>query len=209
MRITENVYSLDCTSGNFAYVILKPQVILIDSGRPGQGKAILDELSRMGVNSEDIRHILLTHHDVDHTGNAAFLQQVSGADVWISEADLPFLRREKSPNGIKWLVSKIMKSQIPEKINTYPENNEVEGIKIIPTPGHTPGHICLLYQDVLFAGDLVMRFPNKLIRSHPVMTWNQNILHDSIREVDHLPFRWICPAHGDPLERGNDWDQLI
>jgi glyoxylase-like metal-dependent hydrolase (beta-lactamase superfamily II) len=83
MKITDDVYVLDSTNGNYAYVILKPQVILIDTGRPGQGKNIIRELAGLGVKVEDIRHILLTHHDGDHTGSVAYLQRASAAKVGI------------------------------------------------------------------------------------------------------------------------------
>jgi glyoxylase-like metal-dependent hydrolase (beta-lactamase superfamily II) len=209
MKVTEDVYAIDSTSGNYAYVILKPQVILIDTGRPGQGKSILHELADLQVKPDDIRHILLTHHDGDHTGSAGYLQRASAAKVWISETDLPFLKREMTPTGIKRYISKLMRVEIPNPIETYSQAGEIEGIQMIPTPGHTPGHVCLLYKEVLFAGDLVVNLGGRLRLSPPIMTWDGDLVQASAREVGKLRFHWVCPAHGAPIDRGSLWENLF
>ncbi|WP_374119145.1 MBL fold metallo-hydrolase [Clostridium sp. OS1-26] len=72
-----------------------------------------------------------------------------------------------------------------------------------PTPGHTPGHTCILYKDILFAGDLVDSRKGKL-RSYPNMNWDEAVLMESIKNISHFPFKWVCPAHGIPVvERGD------
>jgi glyoxylase-like metal-dependent hydrolase (beta-lactamase superfamily II) len=101
-----------------------------------------------------------------------------------------------------------MPAKIPTQISAFPPENELEGIKIIPTPGHTPGHICFLYKDVLFAGDLVIGSKNKLQLSPAIMTWDMAQVKESARKVAPLPFNWVCPAHGTWTERGKLWEQL-
>ncbi len=66
MKVTDEIYALDSTKGNYAYLVLGEETVLIDTGRPGQGKGILKDLESMNVKPQDIKHILLTHHDVDH-----------------------------------------------------------------------------------------------------------------------------------------------
>ncbi|MGZ7160381.1 MAG: MBL fold metallo-hydrolase, partial [Methanobacterium sp.] len=60
MKVTENIHALNSTRGNYAYLILGEKVNLIDTGRPGQGKGILNELGTINVNPEQIKNILIT-----------------------------------------------------------------------------------------------------------------------------------------------------
>jgi hypothetical protein len=50
VKITDDVYALNSTKGNYAYLILREKNILVDTGRPGQGKSILDELKSLNIN---------------------------------------------------------------------------------------------------------------------------------------------------------------
>jgi hypothetical protein len=47
LKITDDVYALDSTKGNYAYLILGEEIIMVDIGRPGQGKGILNELESL------------------------------------------------------------------------------------------------------------------------------------------------------------------
>jgi glyoxylase-like metal-dependent hydrolase (beta-lactamase superfamily II) len=209
MKITDEVYALESTRGNYAYAILGSPPMLVDTGRPGQGRKILQELSSLNIPAKSVRHILLTHHDVDHIGSAAYLQQATSAQVWASQTDLPFILGQKPRPGIKRIASLLMPAEIPVNVSAFPPENKLEGIRIIPTPGHTPGHVCLLYKDVLFAGDLVVSFKGKLSLSPGIMTLDMSQVKESAHQVAALPFYWICPAHGAPIERGQLWDQML
>jgi glyoxylase-like metal-dependent hydrolase (beta-lactamase superfamily II) len=209
MKITDTVYILDSTPGSYAYLILGKEKMLVDTSLPGRGKKILDELGRLNIKPEEIKHILLTHHDGDHIGNVAMLEQATGAAVWASADDIPYIYGQKKRHGIKRFISLFLKISPPAKINTYPDDNRVGEVQVISTPGHTPGHVCLLYQDVLFAGDLVATSNGKISPSPAAMTWDMPLVLESIKKVAPLPFKWVCPAHGMPLERGDQWEKLI
>jgi glyoxylase-like metal-dependent hydrolase (beta-lactamase superfamily II) len=202
LKVTDEVYALDSTKGNYAYLVLGEETVLIDTGRPGQGKGILNDLESMNVKPQDIKHILVTHHDVDHVGNAALMQQATGAEIWASKEDIPYIYGEKSRPGIKKLISFIMKVKKPQNINSYPENRKIGNIKVIPSPGHTPGHVCLRYKDVLFIGDLFRTSKGKASPMGSSMTWNGSISKQSMAKIDNYSFEWICPAHGEPVRRG-------
>jgi glyoxylase-like metal-dependent hydrolase (beta-lactamase superfamily II) len=209
MKVTDNVYMLDCTSGSYSYVLLGDETVLVDTSFPGKGKAILAELAALGVKPQEIKHILLTHFDVDHIGNAAFLQQASGATVWASPIDIPYILGQKPRPGIKRYIGMMMKAKLPADLRAFPESNRLGEIEVIPTPGHTPGHVCLLYKGVLLAGDLVTTRGGQINPSPDMMTWNKKLVMESIKKVASLSFNWICPAHGLPVERGTLWDQFI
>lgn len=208
MKVTDNVYALKSTKGNYAYLILDEEIILVDTGRPGQGKGILKELRSMDIKPEDIKHILITHHDIDHIGNLALLEQETGASIWASKEDMPYICGNKSRSGIKKFASFIMRAKKPEKINAYAANQKIGNVEVIPTPGHTPGHVCLLYKDVLFAGDLIRNFKGQIKPMMSFMNWNGSLLNESINKIGYYDFKWICPAHGEPIGRNNKWELI-
>jgi glyoxylase-like metal-dependent hydrolase (beta-lactamase superfamily II) len=209
LKITDNVYALDSTKGNYSYLILDEEIILVDTGRPGQGKGILNELKSMNIKPDDIKHILITHHDIDHIGNAALLQQATGATLWASKEDIPYICGDKNRPGIKWFFSVIMRARNPENITAYKEHQKISNIEVIPSPGHTPGHVCLLYKDVLFAGDLVRSSKGLLKPPASIMNWDENALIESIKKLDKYSFKWVCPAHGEPVKRDALWEHIL
>lgn len=210
MKITDKVYALESTKGNYAYLIKGKEPVLIDTGRPGQGKALLKELESMNIKLNDIKHILLTHHDVDHIGNLNLISETTRATIWASEEDIPYIYGEKNRPGIKRLISILMKVKVPGNINPYPPEQKIGEIEVIPTPGHTPGHVCLLYKDVLFAGDLVKTSKGQVEPMTSVMfgslvsiNWDQSLLEKSIKKIAGYSFKWVCPAHGNPVKVEN------
>ena len=208
MKVTDNIHALDSTKGNYAYVILGEEIILVDTGRPGQGKGILNDLKSMGIEPQDVKHILITHHDVDHIGSLAFMQQATGAKIWASKEDIPYIYGEKSRPGIKKLISYIMRVKKPENVNHYPENGKIGDVEVIPSPGHTPGHVCLLYKDVLFIGDLFRTSNGEVSPMGSFMNWDDSVLKQSIAKIDNYDFKWICPAHGGPIKRDGQLKEL-
>jgi glyoxylase-like metal-dependent hydrolase (beta-lactamase superfamily II) len=209
MKITDNVYALDSTKGSYAYAILGQEAALVDTSLPGRGEAILAELKSLNVRPEDIKNIYITHHDVDHIGSAAFLHRACHATLWASDVDIPYIYREKPRHGIKRILTSFFKAEMPRDIVPYPAELKLGEFEIIPTPGHTPGHVCLLYRDVLFAGDLVSSRKGVLTLSPGLMTWDSSLSMESIKQMGKYPFKWVCPAHGGPVERGDQWEALL
>lgn len=209
MKVTEKVHALESTKGNYAYLVLDEEITVIDTGMPRQGQAILRELESLNINLSDIKHIMLTHHDIDHIGNVALLEKATGAKVWASKEDIQYIYGEKSRPGIKKIISLFMKAKLPKEISPYPENGIINNLKIIPSPGHTPGHVCILFEDVLFAGDLIRTSSDKIKPMMSIMNWNESLIGESIAKIDELSFKWICPAHGVPIEKGNLWEEFL
>ena len=204
MKITDNIYALESTKGAYAYIIRGDETILVDTGFPWKQKGILKELESMGIELKQIKHILLTHYDIDHIGNAAMLQELTGAEVWASEEDMPVILGIADRKGFKKYLKYLFHVKTPKDIKPFAPDMEIDGIKVIPTPGHTPGHICLLYNDVLFAGDLIENKKGKLIPYPEGWNWDNSAMLQSFDKVARLSFKWVCPAHGEPVERGVD-----
>lgn len=208
MEITQGVHLLQSTRGSYAYLILGSEPILIDTCLPGRSGAMLAELEVLGLAPADLAHIFLTHHDVDHIGNACALQQASGAKLWAHQEDVPYILGQRNRPGIKRLVQTLIKAPVPHVDETYTPGQSIAGVEVVATPGHTPGHVSFLYGETLFSGDLVISARGRLRPSPALMTWDKTILKRSLREVRQRSFVRVCPAHGEPVPRGDLWEAL-
>lgn len=208
MKITDEVYALDSTKGNYVYVILGKEIILIDTGRSKNREGILNDLKSLNIEPGDIKHILITHHDMDHIGSLAYLEQATGAKIWASNEDIPVICGKKNRDGIKKLIKYIIKVNPPKNINPYPKDHKIGEVEVIATPGHTRGHVCLLYRDVMFIGDLFKTSASKITPMNSIMNWNNEIQEESIAKIDKYHFNWICPAHGEPIKNKGQINEL-
>lgn len=132
---------------------------------PGDATPVLRYLEQSGLICS---HILLTHGHFDHVLGVAALKEATGAKVLIHEKDAPMLAaRDGSAAsfGIR---------QIPCEPDEFVHDGDILHlagleIKVLETPGHTPGGVCyyLEKERVLFSGDTLFRmsigrtdFPN-------------------------------------------------
>jgi glyoxylase-like metal-dependent hydrolase (beta-lactamase superfamily II) len=208
MEVTKQVHLLDAATGSHVYLVLGAEPVLIDTGFPGRSQGIVANLAALGLKPNDIAHILLTHHDVDHVGNAKALQQLSGANLWAPQIDVPYIHGELNRPGIKRIVQTLIRVDKPHVDKIYAEGQKIGSIEVIPTPGHTPGHVSLLYGDILFAGDLVRSNKGKLNAFPAMMTWNTSEYKKSLKHAGTLSFEIVCPAHGLPVKGANLRDAL-
>jgi glyoxylase-like metal-dependent hydrolase (beta-lactamase superfamily II) len=139
---------------------------LVDAGLPGQAEAIASALAEAGTGVRDLRRIIFTHQDLDHVGSGAALVRQSGARVLAHSADSPHidgsLRLLKpSPEMLEQRpqMREVLERLEPIGVDEYLEDGErldiAGGIRVIFTPGHTPGHLSLYLErsKVLIAGD--------------------------------------------------------
>lgn len=205
MKITANVIKLDCTKGSHAYAIINDGITLIDSSLPGRGDAILDELKSYGYTPGDIKSILLTHHDIDHIGNVAYLMDRCKCNVYISEIDRPYALGKEKRDGIKRFLGLFMKTDFPEEVKIF-DNSMINGIYIIKAVGHTRGHTCFRFKDVFFAGDLLCSKAGELALPPKIMTWDMKENIKSCKALNLDGVKWICPAHGEPVMDIKSWN---
>lgn len=202
MKITDKVFMLDGVEFSRVFLVFTPEPVLIDTGLPFVRGNVLRALNAMGVTLTDIKHILFTHHDVDHIGNAVKLAKLTGAKLWASAEDIPYIAGEKPRHSFKKYMGKALRHK-PTDIHAFTDE-KVCGIDIVPTPGHTPGHVCFIFDGVLFAGDLLENKKGKLIPYPALWDWNYDKLLESVRKIASDDFKWICPSHGKPVLRDGE-----
>jgi len=137
-------------------VVLGDVPTLVDTGTARDVPRIVARLATLGLTPRDVRRIILTHADGDHAGGAAELQELCGAEVVVHRAEAAYLSGEL-PAGfglLKRAVVALSGRARPPEVGRWVEGGElIDGLEVVATPGHTPGHISLVVGRTLIAGD--------------------------------------------------------
>lgn len=209
MKITDAVFQLDAAKRSHVFLIKASETFLIDTGMPGLSRRILSEILRLGTNPCDIRAILLTHHDVDHIGNAQQLQNATGAELWASSEDLPYITGEKSRPGVKRLIEEIVRPRKPVMTETYGPSWPFHDIQFRHAPGHTPGHTIFQFESVVFTGDLFKYKDGRFRPFSKFMNWDEEKARKSLSILKGMEFEWACPSHGSPISNGRELQNFL
>ncbi len=154
--------------------------VIVDPGF--EPERVLSQVSQLGLTVEAI---LLTHGHFDHVGAVRDIVAETGCPVYIHEADLTL--PPALTNGALYYT------------HTYDEADvlNLAGLtfRVLHTPGHTPGCVCLEVENALFSGDTLFAgtcgrtdLPGS---SHAAMTRSLSRLRTL---PDHLS---VYPGHGD------------
>jgi glyoxylase-like metal-dependent hydrolase (beta-lactamase superfamily II) len=184
---------------------------LIDTGIVGSAKAILRAAERAGA---PIVRIALTHAHNDHVGSVdALHRELPDAEVLIGERDARFLRGDRSLDPGEPQVK--LKGGYPKRLETEPTRvlgtgERVGSLEVIPSPGHTPGHVAYLdtRDRTLIAGDAfqtlggiaVAGVLRPLFPLVAMATWHLPTATESARRLADLEPARLAVGHGRTLE---------
>jgi len=171
---------------------------IIDPG--GDAKRILAEVERLGLK---IKYVINTHGHFDHTLANKGVVKATGASLAIHSADAPLLTQ----GGGAFFFGMMGKASPPA--DTILEEGQVLtlgqiGLKVLHTPGHSPGSICLYSEKegVLFDGDVLF---NMGMGRYDLPGGNGSVLMESIRRLLTLPNETtVYPGHGPPTTIGHE-----
>jgi glyoxylase-like metal-dependent hydrolase (beta-lactamase superfamily II) len=185
-------------------VVITDVVTIVD---PAQPHVLLDALAGERIQPTDVRRIVLTHGDGDHWSGAAELAERTGAEIAAHEDDRAYIEGRGMPHFslVKRAViaATTRGARRPEVDRLLHGGEVIDGIEVIHTPGHTPGHICLRVEDVLIAGDAVRT--GKQFREVPVfMTSDRERSRASIRRLAGLEFVRAFSGHGEPAVEASE-----
>lgn len=123
---------------------------------------------RMDIESNAyLKYVFLTHAHHDHYDAAkAYLEEYTGARFAAPSKDMPLLEKAVCPNP-SLLLNDGDEIELGETV-----------LKVISTPGHTGGGICLLADNVLFSGDTLFKLS---VGRTDLETGNWDQLVDSIK----------------------------
>ena len=139
--------------------------------------------------------ILLTHGHFDHILACDGLKKMTGATVYVHEAEKGLLESPKLNAGDRFGMSKTAHADV------YVKDGQVLDLsgmtfEVIHTPGHTVGSVCYLDKEdkVMFTGDTI--FYGSVGRCD-LPTGDENVLMKSLQKLKCLdPETEMYPGHG-------------
>jgi len=191
---------IEQVGGNSYLVFRGSEVVVVDTGTPGNGKRIVDEATNLGGK---IKAIILTHYHIDHAGSAAEIKQSTGANLYVHEADAPYVsgkERPPLPSTASSEASRAYAGYRPvQPDGTLKEGDSLFGFRILHVPGHTPGSVALYDGRFLFSGDNMNFRDGRIVGTPVVYDWDREQAATSVRRLASLSFDVLLPGHGVPV----------
>lgn len=164
--------------------------LLIDMAAPSQ--KVVEFISQNHLN---LKIIVCTHGHADHIGGVKYLRELTDSQVAIHKDDAHMLK-DANDN----LSAHIGNALTAGKADMLLHDGDdlrfgKESLRVIHTPGHTRGSICLLRKPYLFSGDTLFQFD---IGRTDLPGGNQDSIINSIRKKlfvldDKI---MVLPGHG-------------
>lgn len=169
-----------------AYVLVRGrEAALVDCGFGSRVDEIETVLGAAGTGWDRVRHILITHAHGDHHGGFTEVTALApGAALYAGAADTESF-------GKWWPFRPVTDGQ------------ELFGLQVIGTPGHTPGHIAVFDTEsrVLVAGDALTTTITGLEGPMREFTMDMPTAEESVRKLAALNPQVILVGHGPPVQR--------
>ncbi|MDX6438821.1 MAG: hydroxyacylglutathione hydrolase [Gaiellaceae bacterium] len=170
------------------YVLLGERPALVDAGLPDSGPAVHDGLRALGILPDEVALVLLTHEHADHAGGARAFPNALLAAHPLAAAKLRHGDRR---------ATHARASREPE-LELYDRSLVHAGgfaLRVLHTPGHTSGSICLYEEShgLLFTGDTAFA------RGTLTDVFESGSRGDhmaSLQRLLGLPVRLLLPGHG-------------
>lgn len=194
--------------------------VLVDTGLPGQLEDLKKAIEQAGSRFEDIRHIIITHQDIDHIGGLPEILDALGgkAEIWAHNDDVPYIQGERP-------LIKMNKERMTKMFESLPESDRARGmamlenppkahvahilhggelldfhggVRVIHTPGHTPGHLCLFVENegLLIAADELRVVDGKLEGPAEQATPDMKTALESLHKLPPYDVQSILCYHG-------------
>lgn len=160
-------------------------LVLVDTGMDPDGPALDAALARAGGSWSDVSHVVTTHSHPDHVRALDHVRRVApGASVLGHPADGLADSRPLSHGDV------------------------VGGLRVLATPGHTPGHVSLLDEDrgVLLVGDCLGAVDGDLVRAPEQFTADHEEAERSLHRL--LDVRGARMLFGHGAELDDPWEAL-
>lgn len=185
--------------------------ILIDSGVPFMFSKVKKAITRAGCEYDQLKLIILTHGDIDHTGNAVALKKAFNTTIAMHKADYAMVKEgqpiKRELKGLFWKIAsgiyeRIVKPNPAFEIGVFLNDGQRlddYGVpaQVMHLPGHTPGSIAVLTDDgQLISGDIIS---NQNKPEFSALIEKREIILASLERIKQTQPEIIFPGHGKPF----------
>jgi glyoxylase-like metal-dependent hydrolase (beta-lactamase superfamily II) len=186
---------------------------LVDAGWRNAPRHVLAALGELGREPRDLEHIVITHAHHDHTGGLAALVAETGADVAVHERDAVHVRTGRPPRNagggrIGRAADRVHYGRFTgvDVDREFADGELLKaggGLRVVHTPGHTPGHSSLLHEPTgtLFVGDTVFNL-RRIDWPWQFFCTDPSLNHRTATRLCDLEFEVAAFAHGPEIREG-------
>jgi len=193
--------------GATGFLLCEERLTLIDTGHAGSRRRLERHLHGIGRSLDELERIICTHAHPDHIGA---VRELAGpnVEVLMHPADLA---------GLQVTLRDVVARRNPGRLIAYftrgPEDAKpvndgdllpvLGGLRVIHTPGHTPGSICLYAERLrlLFVGDVLQMVRRRVSFASPIFSEDVAQSRASVERLAGLDVGMIAFAHYPPWRR--------
>jgi len=229
MKLSNNIELLEIGNSRVNLVLTwdEKNLVLIDTGFPGQTDDIVKAVKNAGFSVEALTHIIITHQDWDHIGCLTNLQRLApSAKIIAHEEEAAYIDGRKTP--IKLAAKLEQYDSLPQDqrercdqqkefygsqsisiTETVSDGSILPicgGIEVVHTPGHTPGHIMLYLQEscIMVCGDGANIANGQITEPNPVHTYDMPLALLSLEKMKSYDMSGIVAYHGGYISLKNE-----
>ena len=146
-KIKGNLYFVGCFAASSHLIATEEGLILLDTGYPQNLYLLINSIYKLGFDIKDIKYIIHSHGHYDHLGGTKALKELTGAKTFIGKGDEEYASGKLDLTWAKELGFEYYEAFEPDVIMQDGDVIELGStkIKIVATPGHTPGTVSFLF----------------------------------------------------------------
>ncbi len=179
--------------------------VLVDAGT-GLGSDTVIRNIRSALNGGDLDMVILTHCHGDHVCGLPAILNEFGSEAFAYDPDSGWIRDGDKPHILAGVMDLDV---VPVPVTDLSSGQIIDignhRLRVIPTPGHTAGGICL-YDEVghdLISGDTL--FAGGVGRTD-LPSGSFGDLRRSLKDISNIDIRGLYPGHGNCSEQyGSDY----
>lgn len=186
-------------------------LLLVDTALPDQTDEIADALAAVSRGFDDVTGVFVTHQDGDHAGCLGDIRdRVTAArgvepTVYAHVADAPYVDGRAKP--IKSDGERYPPAAVDvEVVDGVVFRTEAGPMRVIETPGHTPGHVSLYLPDehLLLAADAFTTDGDELAGPSEAFTPEMETAAESAATLSEATFDTVHCFHGGSVAATED-----
>jgi len=171
------------------YVIGKQEVVVVDTGVGNYANPVWPQLEELGIMPDNVKGVVLTHAHHDHAMGTFIILQRANPKVFVHNLDTRYIASRLGDNLIKVEEGDVIETELCP-------------FRVIWTPGHTEGGMCLYNEEgkILISGDTA--FADGYYGNYVGESGSIESMVESLRKLSELEVDIMMPGHGSPIFEG-------